>query len=386
MEEPDQVQTLADLERLALSRVNKITREYWAHGAGENITVRENATAFDQYRLRPRVLRDVRAIDMTTTVLGQRVALPVGIASSGWHKMAHPDGEAATAAAARALGTLMGVSMGTLVGNAPRDCCSPEDVQRAGGGSGSGAATPFFQLYMFDDRALMAAVLRRVEQAGYRAVLLTVDSPYVGKRVSEIRNRPQLPSFLTTISFGTLLTPPPPADGQHPTDDPPKRPPSLNIDAGLVWEEVIPWLRQATTMQIWLKGVMTAEDARLAVKHGIDGIVVSNHGGRQLDLCVPTLDALPEVVVAVGGAIPVHIDGGVRRGEDVFRALALGADFVWVGRPALWGLAYDGQRGVERMLTILREELKLCMGLTGCASLRDITTKSLRLVGTSAKL
>lgn len=364
--DPDPIQTLADLERVALARVDKITREYWAHGAGENITVRENAAAFDQYRLRPRVLRDVSTVDMTTPVLKDLVArFPIGIAPSGWHKMAHADGEAATAAAARALGSVMGVSMGTVVGAAPQDCCSLEDVRAAGGD-----AAAFFQLYMFNDRALMADVLRRVERAGYRAILLTVDTPYVGKRVSEIRNRPQLPRFLTTITFGTMV-----ADTG-----------SLQIDNSLVWDEILPWLRATTSLEIWLKGISTAEDAALAVAHGVDGIVVSNHGGRQLDLCVPALDALPEVVAAVQGKIPVHVDGGVRRGEDVFRALALGADFVWVGRPALWGLTCGGQQGVERMLTILREELKLCMGLTGCASLKDITPECLRLVGSSAKL
>ncbi|CAK7207794.1 hypothetical protein SEUCBS139899_010608 [Sporothrix eucalyptigena] len=383
--DPNPVQTLADLERVALARVDKVTREYWSDGAGENITVRENATAFDQYRLRPRVLRDVSTIDMTTPVLqstGSSEALvadfPIGIAPSGWHKMAHADGEAGTAAAAETLKTIMGVSMGTIVGEAPRECCSPQEVREAGGN-----AVAFFQLYMFNDKELMADVLRRVENAGYRAVLLTVDTPYVGKRVSEIRNRLQMPSFLTTINFGTLLgTGNAPGEKEQRT----KRIGSLHIDNSLVWDEVIPWLRATTSMQIWLKGISTAEDAVLAVAHGVDGIVVSNHGGRQLDLCVPALDVLPEVVAAVAGKIPVHIDGGVRRGEDVFRALALGADFVWVGRPALWGLAYDGQRGVELMLTILREELKLCMGLTGCASIKDITTSCLRLVGSTAKL
>ncbi|CAK7219485.1 hypothetical protein SBRCBS47491_003862 [Sporothrix bragantina] len=383
--DPNPIQTLADLERIALARVDKVTREYWVHGAGENITVRENASAFDRYRLRPRVLKDVSTIDMTTSVLPSTDAspalvanLPIGIAPSGWHKMAHVDGEAGTAAAAKAVGSVMGVSMGTIVGEAPRECCSPEAVRDAGGES-----VAFFQLYMFNDRILMADVLRRVEKAGYRAVLLTVDTPYVGKRISEIRNRPQLPNFLTTINFGTLLGT---NHGPDEKEEKKKRIGSLHIDNSLVWEEIIPWLRATTSMQIWLKGISTAEDAALAVAHGADGIVVSNHGGRQLDLCVPTLDALPEIVAAVKGKVPVHLDGGVRRGEDVFRALALGADFVWVGRPALWGLAYDGQRGVELMLTILREELKLCMGLTGCASIKDISPACLRLVGSTAKL
>ncbi len=153
-----------------------------------------------------------------------------------------------------------------------------------------------------------------------------------------------------------------------------------------MWEDVVPWLRKHTKMQIWLKGILTAEDATLAVKHKVDGIIVSNHGGRQLDGCVSTLQALPEVAAAVNGTLPVHLDGGIRRGGDVFRALALGADFVWVGRPALWGLAYDGQRGVELMLEVLREELKICMGLAGCPSLKDISSNHVTLVRAMARL
>ncbi|SPO03269.1 uncharacterized protein DNG_05951 [Cephalotrichum gorgonifer] len=338
---PDAPLSLAEVEAIALGKVDRITREYWTNGAGENQTVRDNASAFDDYRIRPRVLRDVRNVDMSTTVLGHRVSIPVGIAPSGWHKMADPAGEAGTARAANAQGTVMGVSMGTFMGNSPAEVCSPEEVKAAGGD-----AVKFFQLYIFKDREATRQVLRRVEAAGYEAVMLTVDTAHVGRRVSEIRNRPLMPRFLRVISFGSQVA----------LSKEEER--GLAIDAGLVWEDIIPWLRRNTKMQIWLKGVMSAEDAALAVSHGVDGIIVSNHGGRQLDGCVATLEALPEVVAAVKGAIPVHLDGGIRRGGDIFRALALGADYVWVGRPALWGLAHDGQRGVEVVLGILREELR----------------------------
>lgn len=349
--------SLVEIEAIALAKVDRVTREYWTQGAGDSRTVRDNVLAFDDYWIRPRVLRDVREVDMSSEVLGQRASIPVGIAPSGWHKMADPAGEAATARAAQALGTVMGVSMGTCLGNSPAEVCSPEEIKSAGGD-----AVKFFQLYVFTDREATARVLQRAEAAGYEAVMLTVDTAHVGRRLAEIRNRPHMPRFLTNISFGQAAS-----SGAGPT-----------IDAELEWGEIIPWLRRHTRMQVWLKGVVTAEDAALAVEHGADGVIVSNHGGRQLDGCVPTLEALPEVVAAVKGAIPVHLDGGVRRGGDVFRALALGAAFVWIGRPALWGLAYGGQRGVELVLGILWEELEGCMALAGCTSIKQINASFLR--------
>jgi (S)-2-hydroxy-acid oxidase len=347
--------SLAELESVAAGKVNKITWEYWTNGAGDNSTVRNNARAFDRYRIRPRALRNVKDIDMSTVVLGRRMSIPVGIAPSGWHKMANPVGEAGTARAARSLETVMGVSMGTAMGLAPAEICSPEEVRSAGG-----SAVKFFQLYIFKNREHTKQLLQRVGKAGYEAVMLTVDTAYVGRRISEIRNRPNMPGYLRVISFGSQVV-----EESRAKED-------FTIDPSLVWEEIIPWLRQHTKMQVWLKGILTADDAELAVKHKVDGVIVSNHGGRQLDGCVATIDALPEVVAAVNKAIPVHLDGGIRKGSDIFRALALGANFVWIGRPALWGLAYDGQSGVEWVLNILKEELKICMGLAGCRSIKEI--------------
>lgn len=347
--------SLKELESMAERRVNKITWEYWSNGAGDNSTVRGNTKAFDRYRIRPRALRNVQNIDMSTTVLGQRTSIPVGIAPSGWHKMANPVGEAGTARAARSLGTVMGVSMGTAMGAAPAEICSPEEVRLAGG-----SAVKFFQLYIFQNREYTRQLLQRVENAGYEAIMLTVDTAYVGRRISEVRNRPNMPRYLRVISFGSQVL----EDSQAKED--------FSMDPTLVWEEIIPWLRRNTKMQIWLKGILTGDDAELAVKHKVDGVIVSNHGGRQLEGCVTTIDALGEVVNAVNKAIPVHLDGGIRKGSDIFRALALGADFVWIGRPALWGLAYDGRSGVELVLHILKEELKICMGLAGCRSVKEI--------------
>ena len=364
--------SVAEIEAVALARVNEITREYWTDGAGENQTVCDNVQAFNDYRIRPRVLRDVQNVDMSTTMLGQRVGMPIGIAPSGWHKMGHLVGEQGTARAAKAMDTVMSVSMATCMGRSPEEVSSPEDVRSAGG-----SAVKFLQLYIFRDRTLTMQILRRAEKAGFEAIMLTVDTAHVGRRISEIRNRPLMPRFLRVISFGAQLggsddNPPTTTNAPTPSKE------NLTIDSSLQWDEIIPWLRRSTTMQIWLKGIVTAEDARLAVKHQVDGIIVSNHGGRQLDGCVATLDALPEVVQAVQGVIPVHMDGGVRRGGDVFRALALGAEFVWIGRPVLWGLAYDGHRGVELVLDILKKELQTCMELAGCSSLSQIDATLLR--------
>jgi (S)-2-hydroxy-acid oxidase len=347
------VLSLAELENVVRTRVNKVTWEYWWNGAGDNSTVEENARAFNRYRIRPRALRNVQDIDMSTTILGQKISIPVGIAPSGWHKMANPAGEGGTARAAKSLGT---VSLGTAIGSSPVDVCSPEEVKAAGG-----RAVKFFQLYIFKNRDYTKQLLQRVEKAGYEAIMLTVDTAYVGRRIAEIRNRPDMPHFLRVISFGSQV----------------KDSSQFDMDPSLEWEEIIPWLRRNTKMQIWLKGILSADDAELAVKHKVDGIIVSNHGGRQLEGCIATIDALPEVAAAVRGAIPVHLDGGIRRGSDVFRALALGANFVWIGRPALYGLAYDGQSGVEWVLSLLKEELKICMGLAGCKTISQVDSSLL---------
>lgn len=344
----EMILTLAELESIALDRVDKFTREYWTNGAGENSTVEENRIAFNRYRIRPRVLRNVENIDLSATVLGQRVSIPVGIAPSGWHKMAHPVGEAGTAAASKVVGTVMGVSMGTALGAPATAACTPEEIKAAGGES-----VKFFQLYMFKDRDEISNILRRVEKAGFEAIMLTVDTAIPGRRLSQLRNRANLPHTLRLISTGSQTE-------------------KFTLDAGLVWHSILPWLRKNTSMQVWLKGILTAEDARLAIQYGVDGIIVSNHGGRQLDGCLATIDALPEIVAAVQGSIPVHLDGGIRRGSDVFRALALGADFVWIGRPALWGLAYRAQEGIELVFDILREELATTMGLAGCSSIDQL--------------
>jgi (S)-2-hydroxy-acid oxidase len=266
------------------------------------------------------------------------------------------------------------------------------------------------QLYLFEDRNHSIKLINRAKKAGFKAVFLTVDTPFLGRRNLELRNQFKLPPHFKVANFAQDQEPAlqdEVFDGENNT---PKReagptkskagrmengkwvqpsgPVTFHSHAAnptLNWEKDIAWLKEVCKpeMEVWVKGIATGEDALLAVHHGVDGVVVSNHGGRQLNGALATLDALPEVVEAVQGKIPVHVDGGVRHGTDVFKALALGADFVWVGRPVLWGLAYKGEEGVKLMLRILSDEFRLCMGLAGVVNVKEITKEYLAKIDTS---
>ncbi|KAK9454384.1 FMN-dependent dehydrogenase [Dipodascopsis uninucleata] len=369
------VLNLTDLEEAAKAKCDKMTWDFWSGGANDLLTVSENSEAFLDYRIRPRMLRDVTEVDMKPKrkLFGMDFAVPCGIAPSSMHKLAHPKGEEATAAAVKARNWAMGISSYSN--------CSLEDAKRAGGDN-----LVFFQLYVFKNRDTCLDLVRRAEAAGYKGLMVTIDSPYLGLRFAERRNKFAVPPHL---NFGNFV-------GSHyagPVDfsveaKSESKGPGANqnlksktvkpnvIDPALSWQDII-WLKTVTKLEVWVKGVLTSEDAEMAINAGADGIIVSNHGGRQLDGCLATLHALPEVVTAVKGRIPVHMDGGIRRGSDIFRALALGADFVWVGRPALWGLKYNGQEGVEMMEKFLEDELKLVMALAGCQTVSDITPENL---------
>ncbi|KAH7161696.1 L-lactate dehydrogenase [Dactylonectria macrodidyma] len=347
--------SIAELEVLARSRMDQQTRDYYNEGSDSGITLQENSSAYNKYRIRPRALRDVSNIDTSVDIFGFKNKAPFGVAPAAMQKLAHPDGELATARACRERGIIMGLSSFSTT--------SLEDVRKA-----SGEIPNVFQLYLFEDRARSKELIQRVKDAGYKAVVLTVDTPVLGRRNLEIRNQFQLPSYLKAANFvdepgfeGTTQSRPPVTfhtHGPNPT---------------LCWEDTITWLKkEAGPMQVWVKGILTAEDALLAVNHGVDGIIVSNHGGRQLDGAMATLDALPEIVAAVKNRVPIHIDGGIRHGLDLFKALALGADFCWIGRPVLWGLAYKGQEGVELCLKLLTEQLHRCMALAGVTRVEDI--------------
>lgn len=346
---------LFDYERQAEQHLPAMVFGYYVGGANDEITMNENRRAFDRIKLRPRMMVSVRERSMATTVLGEAVASPIMISPTAFAALAHPDGEIAIAKAASNLGIGMGLStMSTY---------RLEDVATA-------ANVPlWFQLYVYKDRAVTEALVARAEAAGFKALAVTVDTPLIGRREKDIRNSFHLPEGYKAANFygsGMAFVEREIADS------------GLNayiaklFDDSLTWKD-IEWLRSITKLPVLVKGVLRGDDAQQAIAHGASGIIVSNHGGRQLDTAVATIEALPDVVKAINGQVEVYIDGGIRRGTDVLKALALGARAVMIGRPVLWGLCVDGQAGVEDMLALLHTELDLAMALSGCPTLADIT-------------
>lgn len=332
MGEPPRFACLDDFEPAARALLPPEVFDYYAGGAGDEWTLRENRDAWGRWMLRPRYLVGVAERDPSTEVLGTPLSFPALVAPWAYQHLAHPDGELATARAAERAGTIMVVST-TAVDRL-------EDVAGAAGGP------KWWQLYLFEDRGLTAEMLRRVVAAGFEAICLTVDFPVNGLRLRDARS-----GFVMPIGL--------------PQDD-------RVYDPAASWDD-LGWIREHAPLPLLVKGILTAEDARLAVAAGVDGIVVSNHGGRQLDGVPAGVTVLPEIVDAVGGRVPVLVDGGVRRGTDVLRALALGGRAVLVGRPAAWGLAVGGEQGVVDVLEMLRAEFDNAMALTGCRSVADIT-------------
>ncbi|XP_010465339.1 PREDICTED: peroxisomal (S)-2-hydroxy-acid oxidase GLO1 isoform X2 [Camelina sativa] len=303
---------------------------------------------------RPRILIDVSKIDMTTTVLGFKISMPIMVAPTAMQKMAHPDGEYATARAASAAGTIMTLSSWAT--------SSVEEVASTGPG------IRFFQLYVYKNRNVVEQLVRRAERAGFKAIALTVDTPRLGRRESDIKNRFTLPPNLTLKNFEGLDL----GKMDEAADSGLASYVAGQIDRTLSWKDV-QWLQTITKLPILVKGVLTGEDARIAVQAGAAGIIVSNHGARQLDYVPATISALEEVVKATQGRIPVFLDGGVRRGTDVFKALALGASGIFIGRPVVFSLAAEGEAGVRKVLQMLRDEFELTMALSGCRSLKEIS-------------
>jgi isopentenyl diphosphate isomerase/L-lactate dehydrogenase-like FMN-dependent dehydrogenase len=324
---------------------------YFAGGAGDELTLRENEAAFERLKLRPRMLVDVSAVSTATTVLGTPVSMPLLVAPTAIQRMCHPDGEPATARAAAAAGTLMTLST--------RATATPAEVAAAAPG-----APRWFQLYCFEDDGVTRALVEQAVEHGYEALVLTVDAPRAGRRERDLRSGFQVPAEVAVPSVAAALG--------HPA--------SLTIaeifamlDLTLTWRD-LDRIRGLSDLPLLVKGILTDEDARLACDAGVDGIVVSNHGGRQLDGVHATIDALPEVVDAVEGRAEVYVDGGVRRGTDVVKALALGARAAMVGRPVLWGLAAGGERGVAHVLEMLREEIESALLLCGCPAPDHVTS------------
>jgi len=331
---------ISEYEALAKQRMASAFWDYYQGGSNDEVSLRANRTAFEDIRLRPRVLMGTNTCDLHTTVLGTSVSMPILVAPTAQHGLAHPDGECATARGAEMAHTLMTVST--------QSSYSIEDIARVG------KALCWFQFYIYKDLHISESLLRRAEAAGYRAVVLTVDTPRIGRREKDIRNGFEIPPH---IRFGNF---------------------PQNIDksvleeyAALNWD-ILSWIRTITSLPIILKGILTAEDAKLAIEHGVAGIIVSNHGGRRLDGSVATIEALPEIIDVVAGRCEVYLDGGIRRGTDALKALALGARAVLVGRPILWGLAVKGAEGVRHVLELLRSELELAMILAGQSDLESI--------------
>ncbi|KAF5944092.1 hypothetical protein HYC85_018169 [Camellia sinensis] len=350
----DQITNVVEYEGIAKEKLPKMTYDYYASGAEDQWTLKENRNAFSTILFRPRILIDVTHIDMTTTVLGFKISMPIMIAPAAMQKMAHHEGEYATARAASAAGTIMTLSSWATT--------SVEEVASTGPG------IRFFQLYVYKDRNVVTQLVRRAERAGFKAIALTVDTPRLGRREADIKNRFNLPPHLSLKNFEGLDL----GKVDKTNDSGLASYVASQVDQSLSWKDV-KWLQTITHLPILVKGVLTAEDARLAVQAGAAGIIVSNHGARQLDYVPATIMALEEVVKAAQGRVPVFLDGGVRRGTDVFKALALGASGIFIGRPVLFALAADGEAGVRKVLQILHDELELTMALSGCRSLKEIT-------------
>jgi isopentenyl diphosphate isomerase/L-lactate dehydrogenase-like FMN-dependent dehydrogenase len=328
--------------------------DYFAGGAEDELTLRANRVAYRRYALRPRVLVDVREVDTSLDLFGQRLAHPVLLAPTAFQRLAHPDGELATARAARSAGSILVAS--TL------STCTIEEI------AAEAAGALWFQLYVFRDRELTRDIVQRAEAAGARALALTVTVPVQGRRERDAANAFRLPPEMDMANFRGC------AQERFP-DAPGSALDAFiggNFDPSLSWD-AIAWLRSVTKLPVLIKGILTAEDAGLAVENGANGIIVSNHGGRQLDGALPTAVALPEVVEAVDARMPVLVDGGVRRATDVLKALALGADAVLIGRPYLWALAVGGEEGVRGLIDDLAAGLRRAMCLTGCVTLDGIS-------------
>ncbi len=350
----DSLIEILDFEAVAREKISKMAYDYYASGANDQVTLRENRDAFSRIQLLPRMMVDVSKIDLSTQVLGMDFSVPFMIAPTAFQRMAHPDGELATARAAGAQKVAMCLS--TISSTALEDVAAATNT------------TLWFQVYVYKDREITRHLVARAEAAGYKALALTVDTPKFGRRYADVRNRFHLPEGVTVANFAAAgLEKLGAVSGESGLA---AYSASL-FDPSLTWDDVA-WLKSITKLPVLVKGVLRPDDAEKAIAAGVDGIIVSNHGGRQLDTVPATIEMLPIIAETVNGRVDLLLDGGVRRGIDILKAVALGAKAVLVGRPLLWGLAAGGQAGAEKVLTILREELELAMMLSGCANVNAI--------------
>ncbi|CAM8955970.1 unnamed protein product [Rhodiola kirilowii] len=346
-----------EFQELAKKLLPKMYYDFFAGGAEDEHTLKDNVTAFSRILIRPRVLVDVSRIDMSTNIFGFKISSPIMVAPSALHQLAHPEGEVATAKAAAACNTIMVLSYNSMR--------TIEEVASSCNG------VRFFQIYVYKRRDITAQLVERAEKNGFKGIVLTADTPRLGRREADIRNkmiRPHLKNFEGLISTKRVSQ----TGGSNLQTFV-----ADTFDASLSWKD-IQWLKSITKLPILIKGILTSEDAIRALEAGVDGIIVSNHGARQLDYAPATISVLDEVVHAVKGKVPVLIDGGIRRGTDVFKAIAIGAQAVLIGRPVIFGLAVKGEHGVKRVLEMLKDEFELSMALAGCPSLRAITRRHIR--------
>jgi 4-hydroxymandelate oxidase len=345
---------LHEYETAARAVLPPMVWDYVASGSGDEVTLQGNRAAFDHWRLLPRVLRGLHEVSTATTVLDQEISLPVLIAPSGRHRLCHDDGERATARGARAAGTIYTMSTAATL--------AIEEVA-------PDAGPWWFQLYVYRDRGFTRELVTRAAAAGASALVVTVDVPMRGRREAEERTHftmpPGVATALLSVPEGMLV--PAATNGNSVAAEV-----NAVFDPALTWDDLA-WLASLSPLPILLKGLLHPDDAVRAVAHGVRAVIVSNHGGRQLDSAVAALDALPAVVEAVGGRVEVLLDGGVRRGTDILKALALGARAVLIGRPIHWGLAVGGEAGVRHVLELLRAELALDLMLCGLADLNEVS-------------
>ncbi|MCA9918975.1 MAG: alpha-hydroxy-acid oxidizing protein [Anaerolineales bacterium] len=345
-----QLLNIYDYEKAAAEKMPSAFHEYYAGGVADNLTLQENRAAFDRIKLLPRIFRDVSQISLETVIGGAKRPSPFLIAPAAMHKLGHPDGELATARAAASFGMLQILSTLSSV--------AVEEVTAV-------SHPVWFQLYIFRDRGWSAEIVQRAVAAGCQALVVTVDVPVQGLRENLHRINFAFPDDIPVPNLVRA------GQSQHDNSSLLKLV-NDNFDPGLTWAD-IEWLRGLTDLPIWVKGILRADDAQRAVQAGVDGIMVSNHGGRQLDTAVTPIEALPAVKTAVGNSVELILDGGIRRGTDALKALALGANGVALARAPLWGLAVDGEAGVRHVLQILHDELANVMAQCGCTAVAELS-------------
>jgi 4-hydroxymandelate oxidase len=343
--------SIQELDKQAAKKLPKPVYDFYAGGSGDEISLGDNISSYREIKLKNRVLVDVSNPGLSTTLLGQQITFPVLIAPMAFQRLAHPDGERAVVSASGESGTIMIAS--TLSSVPLADICAQTDIP------------PWFQLYIYKDRAVTRNLVTLAYEAGFQALVVTVDAPVYGKRERELRGGFELPpqfEMKHLADAGLKIS----ADMENAAGYL-----SSLLDPGLTWKD-IEWLRSISPMPVLLKGILSKEDAVIALENEVAAIIVSNHGGRQLDTAAAPIEVLPEIAEAVDKGMTILIDGGIRRGTDIVKAIALGADAVLIGRPVLWALAVRGRQGVLSLLEMLKSELAQTMALCGCTSIKNI--------------